>query len=178
MKSLLILVVWFSMAQSTAPVRSGEKPPAGSQPASAPGSQASRPGRTSTPPRSPEQRAVLENLLRERERAARAAAKPTADSSRPRDQNGLPEGTILFDRPGRLMRSGDRSEFQFARTGDEAVLPDMEVSKNSWLEFMEREADAGATDFVVTGEVSRYRGRSYLTLLSYRRVVDNGNLKP
>jgi hypothetical protein len=54
----------------------------------------------------------------------------------------------------------------------------MEFNKNRWLEAMEAEAEAGVTEFIISAEVTRYRGRNYLNLLKYRRQISHGNLTP
>ena len=154
----------------------GQAPP--SQPASQPAAR--------TTPRNPEQARILKELLRgsERRRAQPIVSEPvrgrSAESSAAAAAGAtLVEGSVLIERVGRLVRSGDRSEFHFKAGGSgDDRLKAMEFNKNSWLELMEAEADAGVEEFVISAEVTRYRGRNYLLLLKYRRQISHGNISP
>jgi hypothetical protein len=148
-------------------------PAAASQPASKPA--------TRTAPRGPEQARILEELLRgsERRQVKPILSKPVEGQEGSEEQEGgtlLLEGTVLIERAGTLVRGVDRSEFRFksAGAGEERLEP-MEFNKNSWLELMEAEADAGVREFVITAEVTRYHGRNYLLLRKFRRYMSNGN---
>lgn len=167
------------LVQSTA-----QNPPAANPPRPAAAPAATQPAQE--PPktaRRPVQAEILEALLRDRE-----AQKPIqpVDPSAPAGQPGavaesanlLLEGSILVDRAGRLVRTRERAEFEFVgQTGDQALLP-MIILESQYLEAMEREADAGAREFVITAEVTRYKGRNYLRLLKLTRRLENGNLAP
>ena len=146
----------------------------------------SQPG-VSTRPRSPTQARILEELLRGTEQHATRPILPDTAS-----RNGeaaadaveagrtlLLDGTPIWNRSGRLVRAGDRSEFHFDPGEAEESGPTvMEFNKNALLEAMEAEAQAGVKEFRISAEVTRYRGRNYLILRKYRRQISNGNLTP
>jgi|GEM_PF-1000198 len=151
------------------------------RPTSAPTTQ-----RSST--RKPPQAAILAPLLRNVERP-RAGIRPDVLREAGGGAGGglaakrsagalLPEGTIVAQRPGRFVRSDGRASFQFDAAGEDTPLPPLEIQKNSWLGAMERAADAGVTDFLLTGEITTYRGRNYLIVLNFRRRISHGNVGP
>lgn len=154
-------------------------PPAASQPASQPAGQ-------TVSPRNPTQARILEELLRDAEQSRPTPILSAPDAghgaSAPALEEGtslLPDGYPVVERPGRLVRNGNRVEFHFDSGGPAADAPSvMEFNKNRWLEAMETEAEAGVTEFVISAEVTRYRGQNYLNLLKYRRQVSHGNLAP
>ncbi len=160
-------------AQNNHP-KPGAGKPAASQPAS----------RRATRPSLPTQARIYEQLLRDTE-----PARPTIMSvnpDRPAASTGkenpdlMLEGTVLAERSGRLVRSGENTAFRFApgEVGDNKAPLVLEFNKNGLLEAMEREAEAGVSDFVISAEVTRYRGRNYLNLLKYSARIDHGNLSP
>lgn len=151
--------------------------------------QADEPVATTQPtsqatPHTPPQADIYRQLLREEERPTRILptnpAAPTETSSAPSmSASGLMlDGTLLVDRPGRLIRVDDRSMFRFSASGEEGLSSTLELNKNGLLEAMERESELNGGEFYVTVVVSQYRGSNYLTLLKYRRQVSNGNLAP
>jgi hypothetical protein len=159
-----------------------EGPDAGQQPPSSePTSQpATRPSL-----RHPVQARIYEELLRDAEQSRAAPLLPVdpetgrAAAETESRMSLLLEGTPLIERTGQLVRSGQRSEFRFEPGGLAGEMPDtMEILRNSWLEAMEREAEAGVQRFVISAEVTRYRDRNYLLLLKYRRPISHGNLGP
>lgn len=169
----LLLFAFVCIVQDTPKAADQTKPPA-SQPSSQPASSPSS-GRT------PEQAGVLKELLRSVDRPAITTPEPIR-SSEPspvvrKDDALQPEGTALIERLGRLVRSGERSEFKFAPQDGKAV-GQIEILPNSWLEYMEKEADSGASEFIITAELTTYRGRNFLLLRTYRRQVSHGNLSP
>jgi hypothetical protein len=146
---------------------------------------ASQPAGRTVSPRNPTQARILEELLRDAEQA-----RPRPIVSEPQVERGrgsaegsqpgslLPDG-YLVERAGRLVRSGEHVEFHFTSGSPAEGAPNiMEFNKNRWLEAMEVEAEAGVEEFVISAEVTRYRGRNYLNLLKYRRQVSHGNLTP
>jgi hypothetical protein len=156
-----------------------EQPP---RPASAPATSqpAQEPPRTA---RRPVQAEILEALLRDRE--AQKPIQPVDPSApagqgavAPEQANLLLEGSILVDRAGRLVRTHERAEFEFVGQAGDQALPPMIILESQYLEALEREADAGAREFVITAEVTRYRGRNYLRILKLTRRLENGNLSP
>lgn len=102
---------------------------------------------------------------------------PVRPAGSPSDPNLLMEGSMQIDRPGRLERQDDRSRFVFVPTGA-AEAVSLELNRNQLLELMEREAASGTTEFVVTAEVTQYRGANYLTLRKVLKRVSNANLSP
>lgn len=159
-----------------------EGPDAGQQPSSSePTSQpATRPSL-----RHPVQARIYEELLRDAEQSRHTPLLPVdPETGRTAAETGsgvplLLEGTVLIERAGQLIRSGDRSEFRFEPGGRAGETSDtMEILKNRWLEAMEREAEAGVQEFVISAEVTRYRDRNYLLLRKYRRPISHGNLGP
>lgn len=152
--------------------------PVASQPASQP--------TESTRPRSPTQARILEELLRATEPRQTKPILPDASDhaggESTQARGGPPlllDGTAISERLGRLVRSGDRSEFHFSpgTLGEDAPLV-MEFNKNALLEAMETEAAAGVEEFIISAEVSRYHGANYLLLRKFRRQVSHGNLSP
>jgi hypothetical protein len=131
----------------------------------------------------PPQAEVYRQLLEEQEGAARVyppePIRPVG--SRGEEERGaelLPEGTMVVDRAGRLVRSEERSVFRFLGGQEGGALRPMQLLPNGLLEAMENEAEAGVTQFYITALVTRYRGANYLFLQKYRRQVSHGNLSP
>jgi len=152
------------------------KPPA-SQPTSQP---ASRPSL-----RHPVQARIYQELLRDTEQSQPMPVLPvdpeTGRTVADAEGRGplLLEGTSLIERSGSLVRRGERADFRFEPSSLGDGMPDtMEILKNRWLEVMEREAEAGVTEFVISAEVTRYRDRNYLLLRKCRRRLSHGNLGP
>jgi hypothetical protein len=152
--------------------------PAETQPASQP---------AGTTLRNPEQIEILKNLLNRQDRAMPVRPQPAqkpgqeAPTSQATDAEGHPlllEGTFLSERPGRLVREEGRAKFVCYIDGGGQAPRAIEILESQLLEAMEREAEAGFSEFIVSGEVTRYRGRNYLLLRKILRRVDNGNLGP
>lgn len=147
---------------------------------------ASQPAGQTVSPRNPTQARILQELLRDAEqthpRPILSDPGPEGDSLTgvgDEQTSLLPDGYPLVERQGRLVRSGERVKFHFTSGSPAGEAPDvMEFNKNRWLEAMEAEAEAGVTEFIISAEVTRYRGRNYLNLLKYRRQVTHGNLSP
>jgi len=171
----LVLAVIVAASWTLAPQEAKEEgvtPPA-SQPTSQPAVRAT--------PRSPEQARIFQELLRDTERPRAKPILSVSEDARSvaGDASLLPEGTVLIERPGRLVRSGERSEFHLKPDSPADGAPNvMEFNKNGLLEAMEAEAAAGVREFVISAEVTRYRGRNYLNLLKYGRRISHGNLGP
>ncbi len=148
--------------------------PAESQPATQP---------TGPSLRRPPQLQILQNLLSRPGRATPVRPEPqkpgpaSAPAAASDGQDLLLEGAFLSERPGRLIHEGGRAKFVFnAESGQPSRS--VEILENQLLEAMEREAEAGFTDFVVSAEVTRYRGRNCILLRKLLRRVDHGNLGP
>jgi hypothetical protein len=131
--------------------------------------------------RRPFQDDILRTLLNNRE--APEAIPPIDPGSGtplapgPDTSNLMLEGTRIVERPGQLLRLNDRTEFSFRLPNGERVMS-IELLPNSLLEAMERQADSGVGEFVVSGEVTRYRGRNFLLVQKVVQRVNNGNLSP
>lgn len=140
-------------------------------------------GETGDDGRKPFQRDILRSLLTEKETPRRIA--PTDPKTQelttpdPDDPTSvlLLEGTWLVERPGRLIRQDDTSQFEFRLSNSERTIA-IEILPNSLRETMERAADAGHTEFVVSAEVTRYRNHNYLLLRGVSYRVSNNNLSP
>ncbi len=91
---------------------------------------------------------------------------PPTDDSPPEP---LREGDRIVRRTGQLVASGDgRRRFVFDAASGQRLLPAMIVLPNALLEAMERQAADEPTVFDISGEVTRYRGDTFLVI---RRAV-------
>ncbi len=91
----------------------------------------------------------------------------------------LPDGYRLVDRPGRLARQEDFWVFSFEDRGQGAPELPIRLLPNRMLEDME-DISAGGTRpivFIVSGEVTEYRGLNYLLIEKLLTRPDLGNLK-
>lgn len=155
-----------------APLPQAAEPPQ-SQPASAPVAE--------QPEKPPQLDSVFRELIQNAERS-----RPVQPITPERDENaaaGAPkglllEGRVLSDRSGVFQRVNERSEFEFSQPIEDVPTQRFELLPNSWLEAMERDAETGVSDFTITAEVTRYRGKNYLFLLKYRRQITHGNIRP
>jgi hypothetical protein len=95
---------------------------------------------------------------------------------RDRQRGLLADGVTVPDRAGRLLHEADRPMFEFAT--EDGSRHRMELLRNSLLEAMEQELATGADEFIVSAEVTRYRGANYMLLRKVLRRVTNGNLSP
>ena len=88
----------------------------------------------------------------------------------------LREGTLLVDRPGRLVKTPDGSQTQFVFEADGKAMkdPPMTILPNIQLMAMENAVSGAARDlrFRVTGTVTEYRGKNYLLLMKVLVVPD------
>jgi hypothetical protein len=145
---------------------------------------ASRPGEPQSTFRKPDQARILEELLRRREspRPIRPAQPggvqaSEADASTA-DKPLLLEGTPLVERPGRFMVADERPLFVFHPDDSSRAPQTMEILKNQFLEIMEDEAKVGVSEFVISADVTSYRGQNYLLIHKVLRRVPNRNLSP
>jgi hypothetical protein len=80
----------------------------------------------------------------------------------------LREGTYLVDRTGRMIRSADGQQMEFAFDADGQTLrdPPVIILPNLKLMAMENAAAASSRDlhFRITGMVTEYRSRNYVLL--------------
>ena len=179
----LILAAYVSL---TAEDPISQDNPTSSPPAATTAPAQSQPTERQSFPRNPTQARILEELLheQERDRVQPILSEGGADTGTPGEQRAdqgslLTDGARLYEKLGRLVVSNGRSEFHFS-TGalSKEIRPIMVFNKNQLLEMMEGEAQRGIVEFIITADVTRYRGENYLTLLKYRRQVSHGNLTP
>lgn len=150
-----------------------------SQPASAPTTQPADPVL-----RQPEQADLLRKLLARRQRPEpilprhEGASASTEPKVGPDGHPLLVEGTFIAERPGRLEHADGEAYYVFNLDGEGAGPRRIPILKNQLLELMEQEAQAGYQDFIVSADVTRYRGSNYLLLRKVLRRLSNGNLGP
>ena len=145
------------------------------------------PGEPSSTLRKPAQALILKGLLGRAERPApiqpqdpQAPASGRAHAAGV-DAEGQPlllEGTLLVERPGRLVHEDGHAKFVFQVDASSTVTKSMEILPNQLLEALEREAQAGFSEFIVTAEATRYKDSNYLLLRKILRRVGHGNLGP
>jgi hypothetical protein len=160
-----------------------QEDPAQSEPTSQP---AEKPKPSSL--RKPSQADILRDLLRpQRPKPIAPETDAGADAggaatTQPADGTGrqalLLEGAFLVERPGRLVVEEGQPMFVFHADGSTGVRRTLQILPNQLLETMEREAEAGFTEFIISAEVTSYRGDNYLLLRKVLRRVGHGNLGP
>lgn len=94
------------------------------------------------------------------------------------DERGLMlEGEQIVNREARFVRGGGRPTLviQPRDGGSPQTFP---ILESQLLELLEREAELGVDEFVITAEARLYRGKNYLLLLKVMRRVPNGNITP
>ncbi|MFO0837202.1 MAG: hypothetical protein U1D55_01650 [Phycisphaerae bacterium] len=122
---------------------------------------------------------LLNQLLKaERQRSIPPSTLNPKIAAAAEDASLLLEGTMLVDRPGRIVIRGERAEFEFAPDASGKGARSMEILRTQLLEYMEREAAGGVSEFTVSAEVKRYRGRNTIELVKVARRIDHGNLGP
>jgi len=109
-----------------------------------------------------------------------AELPPTPLPGRPAPEQPLrPEGSMLVDRAGRLVREGTWWTFVFESNRTRTDERPLRLLPNQMLETMEI-ASAGGTRsviFVVSGEITEYHGMNYLLLRKVLVRRDLGNLQ-
>jgi len=196
----------FSLAPA-APARqgstgsAGEQPPGGdsAKPAAsspdekpAPTTQSGAAPASTEEPRTPKQPSA-EDIIREfqRQRPTAVPVLPTgpedeesvrlegSDESATGGRPRLPDGYMLFDRLGRISQEGTWWVFVFESDQDTFPEPPMKLLPNQTLERMVRESRGGIDPvvFIVTGEVTDFRGENYLLPRKVLRKRDLGNFK-
>jgi hypothetical protein len=143
-----------------------------------------RPADTSGTLRKPAQANILKGLLRQAERPEPIrpieAAAPKGGAAA-KGADGLPlllEGTMLVERPGRLIHEDGRAKLVLLADTNSQSPRTVEIIPSQLLEAMEREERAGFSEFIVSAEVTRYKDRNYLMLRKILRRVGNGNVAP
>jgi hypothetical protein len=133
--------------------------------------------------RKPEQAQILEHLLGQKDVVplqpqTTPGRRPEQDAAGPGAQPLLLEGTLLVERPGRYVEQSGRAVFICRVDTEDSAPRKMPILENQLLETMEREAQAGFSEFIVSAEVTRYRGKNYLLLKKVLRRASHGNLSP
>lgn len=173
-RAALILAALPLLTTTQDPIPPTEGPPA-SQPAS-------RPAKDPTAEERPPQQKLFEDLIRDSERQHRIL--PRVENPSPAvqrladDANLLPEGLPLRERLGRIVRAGEATTFEFAPDGGDAPLATMEILPNTLRSMIEDQAAGTESEFIISAEITSYRGKNYLLLLNFRRNPAHGNLGP
>jgi len=187
--AVLVITGLLAATMTKAQSQGGGTTPAASQPV-APATSGP------APRREPTAAEILKELTREENLAPRRAVLPTdpgrveervtpaadalpANAVAPPAIRLLPDGYRIVDRPGRLTRDGDIWLFSFeSRSEGPPELP-LRLLPNRLLEDMETVSAGGtnSTVFVVSGEVTEYRGRNYLLMQKMLVRTDLRNLK-
>ena len=94
-------------------------------------------------------------------------------------QRLMPDGAPLVHRPGRLTRDGHWWTFAFESDDPENPEPPMRILPNQSLELMLQALNLGKHGlvFVVSGEVTLFKGRNYLLPRVALRRMDSGNTR-
>lgn len=190
MRRMIISSVILAAAIGAALPSGGDEPAAQSPPAATSQPTDTRPASGSPGTHVPEQVEIIENLLRDRERSTlilpqdpQSIAREAVQAARPgtglAGTQLLAEGTMLVERPGRLVRDEGKPMFVFHSSEAGPALRQMELLPNGFLEALEGEADRlENAEFVISGEVTCYRERNYLLLTKVLRRSSHGNLAP
>ncbi len=111
------------------------------------------------------------------ETVRRASPDNASPGQRPRGR--LPDGAMLADRAGRVVREGQWWVFAFESDNSSYPEPPMKLLPNQALERMVRESRGGMDPvvFVVTGEVTDFKAENYLLARKVLRKRNLGNLK-
>ncbi|MBK8913413.1 MAG: hypothetical protein IPM64_02225 [Phycisphaerales bacterium] len=167
----------------------GTAPPAASSPpSSAPATQPAGEGGANevgqaADARLPRQAEIFRALIEEREGTVRPIEpvrpeRTGSGAARPAEVDApMLEGEQIVNRAAKLVRSSGRSEL-IVTGQDGGASRSYPILESQLLEVIEREADAGVEEFVITAEAKLYRGRNYLLLLKVMRRVPNGNVTP
>jgi hypothetical protein len=160
------------------------------EPTPAPEAEEAKPAPESQPThrtlRKPEQAEILEGLLGRRDRPTPIRPQP-ADEEEPEGEDGfvneegesvLLEGTFVIERPGRFVEVEGVPRFIFLASPEDEQTRSMEILRSQLLETMERESRAGFSEFIVSAEVTRYKGKNFLLLRKVLRRTGHGNLTP
>jgi hypothetical protein len=178
---LLLLGVWAGGASVHAETAATQPEPATDQP-------------VLEPPRRPSAVEILQELRKKQQ--ARPVIMPSTPGEGPgaqvpvettrqavspmrKDRPLRPDGTMVVDRIGRLVRRAKGWYFFFESEGKVLREPPMQILPNRDLETMEITSANGTrpVKFRISGEVTEYRGANYLLLRKVLIVHDLGNLK-
>ena len=106
------------------------------------------------------------------------AGRPAGGRREPILWAPIADGTPLSNRPGRIVQSGPWWTIVFESDHPERPQPPMRVLPNQTLEGMVKATERGTSGlvFVVSGEVTAFRGENYLLARVALRRTDLGNL--
>lgn len=191
-----LLLITAGAALSAQQKPDDKQPTATSQPGTPTGvSKSAEKNKDPEPPREASPAEILKRLQEDTQNLPRVVTRPTnhgsarrrVPASNPDDRNAiqpaahklLPDGSRIVDRPGRLTSEGEYFTFSFESRGRGAPEMPIRLLPNRLLEDMEI-ASAGGTKhivFVVSGEVTEYRGVNYLLVQKLLARPNVGNLK-
>lgn len=110
---------------------------------------------------------------------------PSTEETKPTDRTELPtgarfpDGYLLVDRAGRMVREGEWWTFAFESDSPGYEEPPMKLLPNRMLERMiyETQGASGNVVFVVSGEVTDFQNENFLLLRKLLRRRDMGNIQ-
>lgn len=147
------------------------------------------------PPREASPAEILKRLQEDTRNLPRPVTSPTRPGSvrrrvpapnpdlrnaiQPTAQKLLPDGSRIVDRPGRLTSEGEYYTFSFESRGRGAPEMPIRLLPNRLLEDMEITSAGGTKPivFVISGEVTEYRGVNYLLVQKLLARPNIGNFK-
>jgi hypothetical protein len=203
MKMIVACTLCTAVALVSLSLMAADTPPPQSRAASAPAVQpratsapAARAPAASAPASRPEEEdessadAVIKALLESR--GGETVILPKSVSSQPTSEPGaasrpaappppMPPGAMIYQRVGRLVKDGNGEwwSFHFESEKSGLVEPPMRVLPNRLLEAMETnlERSAGSSvRFIISGEVTEYKGQQYLLIRKQVVKRDMGTL--
>ncbi len=91
----------------------------------------------------------------------------------------LPDGHVLYEQVGRVVKEGEEYVFVFEADNSEYEEPPMGLLKNQALERMIRESRGGLDSvvFIITAEVTLFQGENFLIPRRVLRKRDLGNFR-
>lgn len=167
------------LAAAIASARQAQEPPPSPPPTT-------QPAEPTAPAPIPDEAQLIRDLLRSREKTAPLSpqepgspAQTLAPTTQPAtdDPGLLPDGTLIVERQGRLIWEDGKPLFVslLPQTGESETLA---LLPNRLLEAMEAAAEHTESQFIISAEVTLYRGRNFLLLRKVLRRVEHGNLGP
>lgn len=183
-----------AQTKKNAPPPSTQPGKTGEQGAAKDGKKSARPDRGPEPRREPSATDILRELTERNKKRSRVVPPslpgrsrrtkvspegvPTNAVAQP-ERKLLPDGYRLVDRPGRLVREGDGFVFAFESCGLGAPELPLRLLPNRLLEDMEIKSDGGEKSlvFIVSGELTEYRGVNYFLIQKLLIRSELGNFK-
>lgn len=162
---------------------------AGPEPTAAPNAAGRDPNAASdpnvaSPRRKPFQDEILKALLQEQElprviRQQDPDRGVTTVKIGPMRQGeaALLEGTMIVERPAQFGYANDKPQLTI-RVMDLNRSVTLHVLPSRLLEALEREFEDGTVEFVISGEITRYKEMTYILVRKAVTRVNNGNVSP